>query len=460
MVGPVASAIADDRVVPDSREQISLSFAPLVRDAAPAVINIYTRRIVQQRSTSPLFDDPFFQRFFGPRFRVDGPRERVVNALGSGVIVRSTGLAVTNHHVIEGADEITVVLADRREFDAEVVLSDERTDLAVLQLSGLENGAAVPALDLADNEDLAVGDLVLAIGNPFGVGQTVTSGIVSALARTDVGISDYSFFIQTDAAINPGNSGGALVDMNGRLVGINSAIFSRTGGSLGIGFAIPASMVRVVIASVEQGRPLVRPWVGASGQTVTSEIAQSMGLDRPGGVLINRLHPDGPAERAGLQVGDVVLALNDSPVDDPAGLRFRIATQPLGEEADLSVLREGELITLTIALTAPPEDPPRQTTLLEGQHPFAGAVVANLSPALVEELGISLQDQQGVVVLEVHPRTPARRVRLEPGDIWVSVNGTAIATVDDLVAALDESGRGWRIAIRRGGRVIETVIYG
>ena len=260
-VGPASAG----KALPTSRGEVELSFAPLVKTAAPAVVNIYTRKVVRTRRLAPLFDDPFFRRFFGDKFGFGNgrPRQRIQNSLGSGVIVAGEGIVVTNRHVIEGADQITVVLADRREFDATIVGSDDRTDLAVLRIdAGVDS---LPSLDLRDSDTLEVGDLVLAIGNPFGVGQTVTSGIVSALARTQVGISDLNFFIQTDAAINPGNSGGALVTMDGKLAGINSAIFSKSGGSHGIGFAIPANMVRSVVAGLAEGRRLVRPWLGAWG---------------------------------------------------------------------------------------------------------------------------------------------------------------------------------------------------
>src|SRR6516165_2653128 len=259
--------------VPQSREQLQLSFAPVVKKTAPAVVNVFSRRTIKTAG-SPFFDDPLCRRFFGENSPFRGPSERVQRSLGSGVLVAADGTIVTNHHVIKDADEVTVVLADRREFEAKILRSDERVDLAILKIDA--SGERLPELE--------VGDIVLAIGNPFGVGQTVTSGIVSALARTGVGVSDFRFFIQTDAAINPGNSGGALVSLDGKLVGINTAIYSRSGGSIGIGFAIPSLMVRTVLAGGPSGR-IVRPWIGASGQPVTSEIAASLGLPRPMGVL-------------------------------------------------------------------------------------------------------------------------------------------------------------------------------
>ncbi len=314
------------------------SFAPVVKRAAPAVVNVYVSRKVKQ-IVSPFADDPFFSRLFGDNFGI--PRERIQNSLGSGVLVSPDGLAVTNNHVIQGSGEaeITVALSDGREFPAKVILKDERTDLVVLRLDA--KGETFPALDFADSDSLEVGDIVLAIGDPFGVGQTVTSGIVSALARTQVGISDYQFFIQTDAAINPGNSGGALVDMDGRLAGINTAIFSRSGGSHGIGFAIPSNMVRLVVQAAVQGGKVQRPWFGASLQPVTSELADSLGLDRPGGALIKEVHAKGPAAKAGLQAGDVVVSVDGKPVQDPQAFQYRFATKGLGGSCELGLVRAG-----------------------------------------------------------------------------------------------------------------------
>lgn len=450
-------AAAQQEAVPRSDEQIRLTFAPLVRQAAPAVVNIYTRRLVRERTIDPLFDDPFFRRFFGDRLPPGPMREREQTALGSGVIVRESGLVVTNQHVIEGADEIRVVLSDRREFGAELVLSDERTDLAVLQIEDLD-GRSLPVLPFARGDGLAVGDLVLAIGNPFGVGQTVTMGIVSALARTTVGISDYSFFIQTDAAINPGNSGGALIDVDGRLVGVNTAIFSRDGGSLGIGFAVPADMVRSVVRAAEADRPLVRPWLGAAGQPVTAEIAESIGLERPAGVLINTVDARGPAAEAGLEVGDVVTALDGRPIDEPEALRYRIATLDEGQRSTLTVRRAAGSVDLTFVAALPPEDPPRDVTRLSGRTPFAGAEVANLNPALVQELGAGLEADEGVVVLDVAPGSPADRVGIAPRDVITGLDDREIASVEGLQRAIRNTRPPWRIALRRGGRLLTSVI--
>jgi len=443
--------------VPTSRAQIELSFAPLVKHVAPAVVNVFTKRVVREQARSPFANDPFFQRFFGDRFSFGMPRERVQNSLGSGVIVGSDGIIVTNNHVIADGDIFTVALADRREFEAELLLADERTDLAVLKID--PQGEALPVLDFADSDALEVGDLVLAIGNPFGVGQTVTSGIVSALARTQVGVTDYQFFIQTDAAINPGNSGGALVTMDGHLVGVNTAIFSRSGGSIGIGFAIPANMVRLVVASAAAGSNgrVVRPWLGASTQTVTSELSKALGLDRPGGVLIGDIYRGGPADRAGLATGDVVRRLGSHDVVDDNALRYRLATREVGSRVDVEFLRGGQTQTGTLVLTAPPERPQRNVTRLDGAHPLSGATVANLSPALAEELRLDPM-QSGVVVTEVVRRSSANRVGVQPGDIIQALNDTPVADVEALETVLARGGRTWQVAVKRGDQVFSATV--
>ena len=443
--------------VPQSKEEIRLSFAPLVKRVAPAVVNIYAKRVVRSRRVSPFFNDPMFRRFFGDRFSFGQPRERVQNSLGSGVLVRADGLIVTNHHVIERADEITVVLADRREFDAKIISTDERTDLAILRIDS--RGERLPSLELRDSDDLEVGDLVLAIGNPFGVGQTVTSGIVSALARTAEGVSDFSFFIQTDAAINPGNSGGALISMDGGLVGINTAIYSRSGGSVGIGFAIPANMVATVVDAAESGGKVVRPWIGATFQDMSSDLAETFGLDRPTGVIVTEIYPGGPADKAGLRSGDVVMSVNGRDVVDRIAFLFRIATLRLGATARLRVLRDKRTRTLRLALVKAPEDPPRNLRVLSGTHPFAGAQVANLSPALAEELSIDPM-QRGVIVIQLRRGSRAQRVGVQPHDIILSVNDHEVRRISDLERALRRSGDKWRIALKRGGRTLTSVIEG
>ncbi len=453
-----STPFADEKSPPSNIQEIQLSFAPLVKKTAPAVVNIYTRKIVRARARMPLFDDPFFRQFFGKQFGLNpqGPEvKRQQNSLGSGVIVAKNGVIVTNNHVIEGADEIRVVLHDRREFDATLVATDEKTDLAILKIE--TNGKVFPVVGLADSDDLEVGDLVLAIGNPFGVGQTVTSGIVSALSRSGVGLSNLGSFIQTDAAINPGNSGGALIGLDGRLVGINTAIFSKSGGSQGIGFAVPSNMVRAVIRGVSQVGKLVRPWLGATGQTVNQDIANSLGLERPSGVLINSVHKSGAAKQAGLRVGDVILAVNGHDVLDGNALAHRIATLPVGEQAVLRVLRGAQTKALKLSLMPPPEIPKRNIQNLDGEQPLRGSRVANLSPALADELDLD-PFQIGVLILAISRGSPANRLGFRRGDFIRAINGQTVDSVRKLLTLVKKPVERWRITVERDGEQRDLVI--
>jgi len=423
-----------------------------VQRVQPAVVNVYAAKVVQNRN--PFLDDPIFRRFFGLQ---GGPQEQMQRSLGSGVMVDASGLVVTNVHVIEGADEVKVSLSDKREFEAEIVLKDSRTDLAVLRLKGTRE--TFPTLDLANSDDLLVGDVVLAIGNPFGVGQTVTHGIVSALARTQVGITDYQFFIQTDAAINPGNSGGALVDMTGRLVGINTAIYSKSGGSQGIGFAIPANMVRVVVASAKSGGKAVkRPWLGARLQAVTPEIAESLGLRSPTGALVASVVPNSPAAKAGIKSSDLIVSIDGQTVDDPNAFDYRFATRPLGGNAQIEVQRSGKPVKVAVALETAP-DTGRNEMVINGRSPFQGAKVANISPAVADELHLDA-DTEGVVVLEPGDGTTAANVGFQKGDVIMAVNNQKIAKTADLDKASRESARIWRITVLRGGQQINVTLGG
>ncbi|MHA1537786.1 MAG: Do family serine endopeptidase [Alphaproteobacteria bacterium] len=449
------SASAEGKRVPNTAAEVKLSFAPVVKKVAPAVVNIYTKRITRARPVSPFFNDPYFRRFFGRDFR-GLPRKRVQGSLGSGVIVRADGVIVTNAHVVKGADQITVVTADRREYEAKVLLRDRRTDLAVLRIKA---DFKLPALEFGDADRLEVGDIVLAVGNPFGVGQTVTSGIVSAVSRTSVGITDYRSFIQTDAAINPGNSGGALVSLDGKLVGINTAIYSKSGGSVGIGFAIPSNMVRAVLRSALSGVALVRPWLGAQGQDVTADIATSLGLKRIGGVILSGIDKGGPAEKAGLRKGDVITAIDGKQLINGQSLRFRMALLPLGAKAALSVYRGGKKRRVVVTLVAPPEVPLRNVTTLDGFTPFAGATVANLSPRLAYELGTGALTK-GVIILRVARGSAAHRLRMARGDLVLQVNGRDIARVAGLRSLTGRHGNRWLVRLRRRGRLITLRLGG
>ena len=447
-----AEAQTVDRTVPQNPAETRLSFAPVVKKVRPAVVNVYASR-VETMARNPLFDDPIFRQFFGQQ----GQESRVAQSLGSGVIVDPSGLVVTNHHVIEGMTDVKVALSDRREFPAKIVLRDPRTDLAVLQIQSDER---FPVLELGDSDAIEVGDFLLAIGNPFGVGQTVTQGIVSALARTQIGINDYGFFIQTDAAINPGNSGGALVDLDGRLVGVNSAIYSRSGGSIGIGFAIPVNMVKSVVAAAKRGGATVkRPWLGASLQNVSKDIADSIGLERPVGALVVSVFEGGPAAGAGLKRGDVVTAIDGQGVDDAGGVGFRLGVKPLGGAATVTALRDGKTVTATVKLIAAPEKPPRDAIRIKSRSPFEGALVENVSPAVSEELSLENVDE-GVVVAEIAADSLAANLGVQKGDVVREVNGAKIASTRDLEAAASQRPRLWDLTIERGGQVIRTRIGG
>lgn len=446
---------AQVRQAPETRQQIQLSFAPIVHKTAGSVVNVYGAR-VERRPQNPFMDDPFFRRFFGD----DGfgvPSERVQRSLGSGVIADASGLVVTNNHVIEGMNEVKVAFADKREMEATIVLRDPRTDLAVLKLKGAKD---LQAVDLADSDKLQVGDLVLAIGNPFGVGQTVTQGIVSALARTQVGVSDAQSFIQTDAAINPGNSGGALVDVEGRLIGINTAIFSRSGGSHGIGFAIPSSMVRVVVESAKAGVSSVRrPWFGARLQALTPEVADGLGLDRPAGSVVASLVDNGPAAEGGLKRSDVILALDGVSVDDPEAFGYRFATRPIGGTTSLTVLRGGKKVAIPVKLVAAPETRPREAVTLSGRTPLSGLTLLNLSPAVAEELSIDTGNE-GVVVSAVEENSVAARVGFQKGDLILALNGERMERSRDVETALKQRRRAWEVTISRGGQIVTSVFPG
>ncbi|HEX2724449.1 MAG TPA: DegQ family serine endoprotease, partial [Beijerinckiaceae bacterium] len=423
-----------------------------VHRAAPAVVNVYGARVERRQQHM----DDFFRRFFG-----EGgsgmPRERMQRSLGSGVIVDPSGLVVTNHHVIENMTEVKVSLSDRREFEAEIVLRDPRTDLAVLKLKGASNLAA---LEIGDSETLQVGDIVLAIGNPFGVGQTVTQGIVSALARTQVGITDYQFFIQTDAAINPGNSGGALIDIHGRLIGINTAIYSRSGGSQGIGFAVPSSMAKAVAESAKAGsRTVRRPWLGARLQSVDRDLAESIGLERPAGVLVSAVYEKGPAFEAGLRRNDVILEVDGQNVDDPDAFGYRFALKGLAGQTNLTVLRGGKRTMLQVKLQSPPETRPREPVKIRGRSPLGGATAMNMSPAVADELQLDAATD-GVVIADIEEGSVAGRVGFQKGDLILAINGERVNTSKDLERIVRGNSQAWRITINRGGQVITSVLGG
>jgi Do/DeqQ family serine protease len=438
----IPPAAAAETAVPVSRAAIAQSFVPVVQRAAPAVVNIYARTLVAGRPG--LFaDDPFF----GPLFRDLVPAQpRMQNSLGSGVIVRADGLVVSNFHVVGMADEIRVVLADRREFAARVVLADEASDLAVLRIEG---AGELPTLAFRDSDEVEVGELVLAIGNPFGVGQTVSMGIVSALARAGLGVGDgRGYFIQTDAAINPGNSGGALVDGAGRLVGINTAILTPTGGSAGIGFAIPSNLVAAVVAQAAEGAARFRrPWAGVAAQAVDAGMAEALGLARPEGVLLSDLHPESPFRAAGLRPGDLVTRIDGMPVNAPEEMLYRLSARGIGGTAEVVWLRDGAERRAAVRLAPPPDSPPRAERTLGRRAVLPGLRIARINPAVTEELGLDAAVQDGVVVIAAEG--PAATVGLRTGDIILAVNGAAVDSPAAAERALSARESVWAIDILR-----------
>jgi Do/DeqQ family serine protease len=443
------SASAEEKKLPDSKSAMQLSFAPLVKKATPAVVNIYSKLSVKVQ-LSPLLNDPVFRHFFG-NLPQSGAGERVISSLGSGVIVSGDGHIITNNHVINGSTDITVVLADRREFAAKILVTDERTDLALLKID--TGDEKLPFLEFMDSDLLEVGDLVLAVGNPFGIGQTVTSGIVSALARTTIGVSDYQFFIQTDAAINPGNSGGALINMDGKLAGINSAIFSKSGGSEGMGFAIPANMVQTVVKS--NGSHITRPWLGIAAQGVTAEMAKSLAMERPTGVIISKIYKLSPLAEAGLEVGDVILSIDGHEITDENGLRFRAATYEIGSKATLQILSKSAKKEINITMKAAPEEPKRDLRTIKGANPLAGATIGNISPALADEIGLNIEGA-GVVITNLDQGNAAK-LGFAKNDIIKTVNGHDIKTTKDLENAMNNKPPTWKITIQRGKNVLNII---
>ena len=444
-VSSLLSSGSSKRVVPDNQVQVQLSYSPVVKQTAPAVVNVYSSRTVRSRGRSDFFDF-----MFGTR---QAPQERMQNSLGSGVIVRDNGVIVTNAHVVKGGDELKVVLSDRREFIAELIAQDEETDIAVLKID--TKSERLPYLRVSTDGDVEIGDIVLAIGNPFGVGQTVTGGIISALGRTNV--TDVSSFIQTDAAVNPGNSGGALVNLSGELIGVNTAIFSRSGGSNGIGFAIPSVLVgRAVDSALSEGR-IVRPWLGARTQGLDSNMAAALGLDRARGAVINDIFPNGPAATGGLKERDVVLSVDGKEVNDDSGLKFQFATLKKDQRTNVRIWRDGRERTISIRADIPREIPKRDERQIDDYNPLDGASIVNLSPVLAEELGVDPY-LSGVMVSKTIRRSAAAANGLRPGDIFVELNGTKITSTRQLESELKSvsESESFDLTIDRSGRIYDV----
>lgn len=433
------------------------SYADVVAQVAPAVVTIRSERVV--RTAAPIaspFEDDFFQQFFGmPRGRRSPGVPRQEGGLGSGVIVSPDGYILTNHHVIDRADQIKVDLPDRRTFDAKVVGSDEPSDLAVLKIEA----TGLPTARLGNSEQVRVGDVVLAIGNPLGVGQTVTMGIISAKGRA-TGLSDGSFedFLQTDAPINQGNSGGALVNAHGDLVGINSQILTPSGGNIGIGFAIPATMAQNVMRQLIKSGVVHRAMLGVTVQAMTSDLARSLGLSDVRGALVSAVEPDGPADKAGIRKGDVILDVNGSAVTDSNSLRNRVAGMAPGTKADVTVVRSGKHETVRAELV---ELPTRRAAASDresgGTRGRFGLTVEPVTPEVAGELG--LKHAKGLLVAEVAPASPASDAGVRPGDVIEQVNHQAVTSAADLQSALATSEqRPALVLLNRGGRELYVAL--
>jgi len=440
-----SSIIFAKDTVPQSEIEIKLSFVPLVKQAAPAVVNIYAQRIIEERR-SPFSRDPFFRDFFRNFGQL---QPRVQNSLGSGVILSGDGYVVSNYHVVGGATDIRVVLHDGREISGDVILADEDSDLAVLKINTDE---ILPHLDLRKSDTVEVGELVLAIGNPFGVGQTVTNGIISGLARTGIASgSAKGYFLQTDAPINPGNSGGALIDISGSLVGVNTSILSRSGGSNGIGFAIPADLIGQFLIQAKAGRSsFIRPWAGMRGQPITFEMAASLNLPAMSGMIISELHELSPFSKVGIGVGDIITKVDGLDINSPAEMLYRMSVVGIGTAVDVSYLSQGILKSSKIDLVEMPNWEARQVTL-GPEFIFMDLHISELTPEFQSKFGLPFSSK-GLIVLDTG--RIAGRLGLRSGDLLQEINGKPVETIEEAISAIGSIKSNGSITINRSGRRI------
>ncbi|MFI5395525.1 MAG: DegQ family serine endoprotease [Candidatus Binatia bacterium] len=426
------------------------SFAGIVRAVKPAVVNVSTTQTVRSRGVPgfgpegpPGPQDPFFQFF--RHFSPEMPRSFTQRSLGSGVIIDEDGYIVTNAHVVKNADKIVVKLDDKREFDARRVGVDEKVDVALLKIASPHD---LTVASLGDSDTLQVGDWVLAIGNPFGLSETVTAGIVSALGRV-IGQGPYDNFIQTDASINPGNSGGPLIDAQAKVVGINAAIFSQSGGSIGIGFAIPINAVKGIVEQLKEHGKVIRGWLGVSIQNVTPALARSFGLKKAQGALVADVTPDGPAARAGLQRGDIIINYDGTDIDEAHQLPALVAEAKIGKTVSITVLRQGEKLTLHASVAEVPATTTAAPEAPEAQQSW-GLTVSNITPGVARELG--LQSTKGVVITDVDPDSPAGNAGLQPGDVITQADRQPVRNVRDYRKAIAGKGTELLLLVNRQGQ--------
>ena len=434
---------------------LSNALAEIAEVARPSIVNISTTSIVtrEENPHGDFFNDPFFRHFFGDQFGQPGQKRKFKSAaLGSGVIVAQDGYILTNYHVVKGAEEIKVILYDKREFKGKVAGFDSKTDLAVVKI----NAEALPALKLGESSRLKAGDIVLAIGNPFGLNQTITMGIVSAVGRSNIGLSDFEDFIQTDAAINPGNSGGALVNTNGELVGINTAIFSTSGGYMGIGFAIPSDMAKSVMESILKYGKVIRGWLGVSIQTLTPELEKSLGLKVNEGALVADVMKDSPADKGGLKRGDVITEFNGKKVEDSTILRNMVAASAPGTTVELKVARDGKELPLTVTLGELKERTEIRKT--EYKNALKGVTVQNLTETVRDRLGLP-DTINGVLVTGVGEDSPAQGI-LQANDVISEVDRNEIRNLsgyEQVVSKIGEHDTVLLLVYREGGSIYITI---
>jgi serine protease Do len=434
----------------DTLNKVNEAMSELTSAVKPAIVNIRSTKAIAARGIpSPFFNDPFFRDFFGDQFRQQQqPKQRNQSGLGSGVIVEKDGYILTNNHVVKDADEIKVRLLDKREFKGKIIGTDQKTDLAVIKIEA-DN---LPVIKLGDSDKLKVGETVIAVGNPFGLSQTVTSGIVSAKGRADVGISDYEDFIQTDAAINPGNSGGALVNIRGEVIGINTAIFSTSGGYMGIGFAIPSNMARLVMDSLLKKGKVVRAWLGVSIQPVTPELAKQFGLQDEKGALVGEVVEESPAEKAEIQTGDIIIEYDGKEISDPTSLRNLVAATAPGKLVAIKIIRDGKPLTIKATVTEQPGTV--QQSMETADNLLKGVQVQNLTPELKKRLQLSAR-VTGVIVADITDGSPAEGTLMK-GDVIMQVNRTNIGSTKDYetVVAGIKASQGIMMRIYRNGSAI------